>query len=68
MKTYSIRRDVLNLTVEHWKIAGRLDLSAITPAQWLAAFHGPGGFLTAKLNAEEQEFADLVYSIPTEKP
>ena len=58
---FAIRRDVLNLTLEQWHIADSLDLQNITPSEWIAAIGGKGGFLTAKLNEQEQEFVRQVY-------
>ena len=63
-KPFSIRRDVLNLSIEQWNIVDRLDLSKITPRKWLDALDktgSRGGFLTAHLNAEEYEFTEIVY-------
>lgn len=68
-KPFSIRRDVLNLSIEQWSIVDRLDLSKITPRNWLDALANTGsrgGFLTARLNAEEYEFTEAVYQ-PDEK-
>ena len=58
---FAIRRDVLNLPLEQWHIADSLDLSSITPTEWISAIGGKGGFLTAKLNEQEQEFVRQVY-------
>ena len=58
---FTIRRAVLNLTLEQWRIADTLNLQSITPSEWIAAIGGKGGFLTAKLNEQEQEFVRQVY-------
>ena len=58
---FSIRRDVLNLTIEQWHVADDLDLGSITPTEWISAMGGKGGFLTALLNEEEKEFVSLIY-------
>ena len=58
---FAIRRDVLNLPLEQWRIADSLNLESITPTEWISAIGGKGGFLTAKLNEQEQEFVRQVY-------
>ena len=58
---FTIRRDVLNLTLEQWHVADTLDLQSIAPSEWIAAIGGKGGFLTARLNEQEQEFVRQVY-------
>lgn len=66
---FSIRRDVLNLTIKQWGVADAMDLRRITPREWIEAMTvhgGKGGFLTALLNSEEREFVRLVY-LPTPK-
>ena len=61
-KEFSIRKHVLNLTMAQWAVADTLDLSAITPRQWIAAMGGKGGFLTARLDDHEQEFVNTIYA------
>jgi hypothetical protein len=65
-KSFSIRHDILNLPLEKWHIADTLDLSSITPRQWIDAMGGKGGFLTALLTDEEREFVRIVY-LPNER-
>lgn len=60
-KAFSIRRDVLNLSLEEWHVADTLDLSSITPRRWMDAIGGKGGFLTALMNDEEREFVRIVF-------
>ena len=60
-KSFSIRRDVLNLTMAQWEIADSLDLTSITPRDWIRAIGARGGFLTALLTDEEREFVRIVY-------
>lgn len=60
-KSFSIRRDVLNLTMAQWKIADSLDLTSITPRDWIQAIGARGGFITALLTDEEREFVRIVY-------
>ena len=59
--SFSIRRDVLNLTMAQWEIADSLDLTSITPRDWMRAIGARGGFLTALLTDEEREFVRIVY-------
>jgi hypothetical protein len=44
-----------------WKIADSLDLTSITPRDWIQAIGARGGFLTALLTDEEREFVRIVY-------
>jgi hypothetical protein len=60
-KSFSIRRDVLDLTMAQWEIADSLDLTSITPRDWIRAIGARGGFLTALLTDEEREFVRIVY-------
>jgi len=60
-KSFSIRRDVLNLTITQWKIADSLNLTSITPRDWIQSIGARGGFLTALLTDEEREFVRIVY-------
>ena len=60
-KSFSIRRDVLDLTMAQWEIADSLDLTSITPRDWIQAIGARGGFLTALLTDEEREFVRIVY-------
>ena len=60
-RRFSIRRDILNLPLDKWKIADSLDLSSITPREWETAIGGKGGFLTALMNDKEREFVHILY-------
>jgi len=58
---FAIRSNILNLTMEQWKIADSLELSSITPAEWIKAIGSRGGFLTGLMNDDEREFVRIVY-------
>lgn len=66
-KAFSIRRNILNLTMPQWEIADSLNLTAITPRVWIQAIGTMGGFLTALLTDEESEFVQVI-SLPTDEP
>lgn len=67
-KPFLLRRDILNLTMEQWRVADSLDLTSITPRDWVQAIGGRGGFLTGLLTDEEREFVRLVYLPDSHQP
>lgn len=65
MKNYTIRLSVLNMPKHAWDIVSQRNIDSsltISASDFLRVF-GLAGALTAKCNAEEQEFFDELYEL-----